>query len=117
MLLMLIFFFFFKQKTAYEMRISDWSSDVCSSDLHWQVAQSSRTSQNLPENMDGLTLTEKKMKKHGHTTLAIRNACGSADIKVTTLNNLIGKLTQLSKKDLKILKQTHSDNRQIVYSW
>src|SRR3546814_10338372 len=26
------FFFFFKQKTAYEMRISDWSSDVCSSD-------------------------------------------------------------------------------------
>src|SRR3546814_9538119 len=30
---MWFFFFFFKQKTAYEMRISDWSSDVCSSDL------------------------------------------------------------------------------------
>src|SRR3546814_5400669 len=29
----LLAFFFFKQKTAYEMRISDWSSDVCSSDL------------------------------------------------------------------------------------
>src|SRR3546814_8426035 len=28
-----LFIFFFKQKTAYEMRISDWSSDVCSSDL------------------------------------------------------------------------------------
>src|SRR3546814_5871693 len=28
-----MFFFFFNQKTAYEMRISDWSSDVCSSDL------------------------------------------------------------------------------------
>src|SRR3546814_7137808 len=28
-----LMFFFFKQKTAYEMRISDWSSDVCSSDL------------------------------------------------------------------------------------
>src|SRR3546814_10095473 len=28
-----LFVFFFKQKTAYEMRISDWSSDVCSSDL------------------------------------------------------------------------------------
>src|SRR3546814_9827753 len=27
------FFFFFRQKTAYEMRISDWSADVCSSDL------------------------------------------------------------------------------------
>src|SRR3546814_1654995 len=30
----LVLFFFFKQKTAYEMRISDWSSDVCSSDLN-----------------------------------------------------------------------------------
>src|SRR3546814_6236915 len=30
---MLLVVFFFKQKTAYEMRISDWSSDVCSSDL------------------------------------------------------------------------------------
>src|SRR3546814_10158490 len=29
----MVSFFFFKQKTAYEMRISDWSSDVCSSDL------------------------------------------------------------------------------------
>src|SRR3546814_1111088 len=36
------FVFFFKQKTAYEMRISDWSSDVCSSDLPvrgtWRIA-------------------------------------------------------------------------------
>src|SRR3546814_8691584 len=30
----MLLFFFVKQKTAYEMRISDWSSDVCSSDLH-----------------------------------------------------------------------------------
>src|SRR3546814_9845254 len=34
-------FFFFKQKTAYEMRISDWSSDVCSSDL--EIAAGNRT--------------------------------------------------------------------------
>src|SRR3546814_17171400 len=32
-------FFFFKQKTAYEMRISDWSSDVCSSDLQRPLAR------------------------------------------------------------------------------
>src|SRR3546814_13999927 len=33
----MLYFFFFKQKTAYEMRISDWSSDVCSSDLNlWE---------------------------------------------------------------------------------
>src|SRR3546814_6527415 len=37
--LFLLFFFFFKQKTAYEMRISDWSSDVCSSDLAPAVFQ------------------------------------------------------------------------------
>src|SRR3546814_9660546 len=35
-----LFFFFYKQKTAYEMRISDWSSDVCSSDLPRRCAYS-----------------------------------------------------------------------------
>src|SRR3546814_13303931 len=38
--IMRFIFFFFKQKTAYEMRISDWSSDVCSSDLeHCRAGQ------------------------------------------------------------------------------
>src|SRR3546814_21191209 len=36
-------FFFFKQKTAYEMRISDWSSDVCSSDLRRRAPVPTRT--------------------------------------------------------------------------
>src|SRR3546814_5181556 len=41
--MMSCFFFFFKQKTAYEMRISDWSSDVCSSDLpQRQIAHEAR---------------------------------------------------------------------------
>src|SRR3546814_10101473 len=35
-------FFFFKQKTAYEMRISDWSSDVCSSDLRFRRSPEAR---------------------------------------------------------------------------
>src|SRR3546814_8590912 len=38
-----VFFFFFKQKTAYEMRISDWSSDVCSSDLAIVASASAQT--------------------------------------------------------------------------
>src|SRR3546814_3615616 len=38
----MLIFFFFKQKTAYEMRISDWSSDVCSSDLSFYGARISR---------------------------------------------------------------------------
>src|SRR3546814_9414701 len=37
-----MYFFFFKQKTAYEMRISDWSSDVCSSDLDIGVVMLAR---------------------------------------------------------------------------
>src|SRR3546814_296215 len=37
----LVLFFFFKQKTAYDMRISDWSSDVCSSDLKGRPARGS----------------------------------------------------------------------------
>src|SRR3546814_7118627 len=44
-------FFFFKQKTAYEMRISDWSSDVCSSDLragHHRPEASGRSCSWLP---------------------------------------------------------------------
>src|SRR3546814_9613772 len=36
--LYVLFILFFKQKTAYELRISDWSSDVCSSDLFERVA-------------------------------------------------------------------------------
>src|SRR3546814_7853448 len=44
-------FFFFKQKTAYEMRISDWSSDVCSSDLKYIVI--SCTSRKLQQ-VDGI---------------------------------------------------------------
>src|SRR3546814_15913297 len=44
MLLFVFIFFFFKQKTAYEMRISDWSSDVCSSDLILSSVGTTRTS-------------------------------------------------------------------------
>src|SRR3546814_15340363 len=45
-------FFFFKQKTAYEMRISDWSSDVCSSDL-WGPGYVSDDYDYDPESVDG----------------------------------------------------------------
>src|SRR3546814_1247981 len=53
--------FFFKQKTAYEMRISDWSSDVCSSDL---VFQRPRQPVELPdgENIAGLETVEQSVE-------------------------------------------------------
>src|SRR3546814_4543540 len=42
-------FFFFKKKTAYEMRISDWSSDVCSSDLLGGMGLGARVSTAVPQ--------------------------------------------------------------------
>src|SRR3546814_14081968 len=47
-------FFFFKQKTAYEMRISDWGSDVCSSDLFLFAAD--RAHPRLAERYDWLSI-------------------------------------------------------------
>src|SRR3546814_4546485 len=49
---MFVLFFFFKQKTAYEMRISDWSSDVCSSDLHGRRALKAEIRQLLSDQTD-----------------------------------------------------------------
>src|SRR3546814_7243622 len=52
-------FFLFKQKTAYEMRISDWSSDVCSSDLPSQAMQRSgqrRLARVLAGDLDNIVL-------------------------------------------------------------
>src|SRR3546814_18396869 len=48
-----VFFFFFKQKTAYELRISDWSSDVCSSDLQlFRIADIGRVAEDQVERPD-----------------------------------------------------------------
>src|SRR3546814_9826813 len=46
-------FFFFKQKTAYEMRISDWSSDVCSSDLDEVVGGEHRKQDERRQDAEG----------------------------------------------------------------
>src|SRR3546814_18790840 len=52
-----VYFFFFKQKTAYEMRISDWSSDVCSSDLPPpQIEPPPTRIKGLAQKPSGLTL-------------------------------------------------------------
>src|SRR3546814_6858303 len=59
MKIVMLFFFFFKQKTAYEMRISDWSSDVCSSDLFGSlrharyVARIHRRAEGFAQEQDG----------------------------------------------------------------
>src|SRR3546814_1290170 len=49
-------FFFFKQKTAYEMRISDWSSDVCSSDLGQATISGGAQATFISDNFDNLMI-------------------------------------------------------------
>src|SRR3546814_11081935 len=49
LLVYISFIFFFKQKTAYEMRISDWSSDVCSSDLAGRSGRSLYADRRRPQ--------------------------------------------------------------------
>src|SRR3546814_21092781 len=64
------YFFFFKQKTAYEMRISDWSSDVCSSDLPdvERLREEIREffAKNLPAELSRKTLNGQKVSKADH---------------------------------------------------
>src|SRR3546814_3442602 len=59
-------FFFFKQKTAYEMRISDWSSDVCSSDLVFNCS-------NILTALDLLDSIEPQMMTFGDAGRALGN--------------------------------------------
>src|SRR3546814_1529556 len=74
-----MFFFLFKQKTAYEMRISDWSSDVCSSDLcsgalkiHLRMAGYSSVTdgRERPQGVDGLSCS------------ALLQPCGARKIEI-----------------------------------
>src|SRR3546814_4606489 len=61
-----IYLFFFKQKTAYEMRISDWSSDVCSSDLGNATPQDDTSSGNKGHTTDdGTTLQRSEERRVG----------------------------------------------------
>src|SRR3546814_15548122 len=62
------FIFFFKQKTAYEMRISDWSSDVCSSDL---LSSTDPNLQNIPIRTEvGRQIRDAFIAAPGHVLMA-----------------------------------------------
>src|SRR3546814_6892871 len=81
-------FFFFKQKTAYEMRISDWSSDVCSSDLLL-----ARRPINTP-----VPAPQENMLKHGIDRLAARAQLASNPFRqlraIHPLHAVISKMDQ-----------------------
>src|SRR3546814_9154096 len=96
--MIVIFFFFFKQKTAYEMRISDWSSDVCSSDLSssldGKVAFVTGADRNLGKAMatallrDGANVVATAM--YGSLLSQFVEECGAAD-RVLTLEGDISR--------------------------
>src|SRR3546814_4802188 len=79
------FIFFFKQKTAYEMRISDWSSDVCSSDLlHLNLAKNKAGVANWQDLID---LQKNKPKEEPKTKAESQFSLGSIDIGGVTIDD------------------------------
>src|SRR3546814_16081445 len=87
----LFFVFFFKQKTAYEMRISDWSSDVCSSDL----------STSLPE-----LVTSIAAFRMGSSGLAVGNLFGS-----NAVNMVVFLAMDLAHRHAPIFANLHPGHR------
>src|SRR3546814_12921299 len=74
------YIFFFKQKTAYEMRISDWSSDVCSSDL--TISKINMTPEGYPVYGANGQIGFYDKFNHEHPTIVIgcRGSCGTVHI-------------------------------------
>src|SRR3546814_4518589 len=80
---LIIYVFFFKQKTAYEMRISDWSSDVCSSDLA-SLLQTLESM--LPDT--GISLQLLRPKRHRRILVI----CNDVGVRWPNLDNTVGTL-------------------------
>src|SRR3546814_241417 len=97
-------FFFFKQKTAYEMRISDWSSDVCSSDLYPEQPDGRHRSEGTIQfaewmpNSDELIIDGMVVNKDGR-----RHGAGSP------VRNLNGDAYYGNGKALYIFRSAHAD--------
>src|SRR3546814_2898324 len=67
-----IVLFFFKQKTAYEMRISDWSSDVCSSDLN-NVHEQDQPGDHRDQRPDRTIMTDQEERNAGEDKILVRH--------------------------------------------
>src|SRR3546814_11141897 len=100
-----VFFFFFKQKTAYELRISDWSSDVCSSDLlHPRVGGTGRLvlgGTALMAHLIGYCRTEARQCNRQRTIQCLRplTATDHQDVqRVVLLAQALGRLGELGQR-------------------
>src|SRR3546814_5326130 len=94
-----VFFFFFKQKTAYEMRISDWSSDVCSSDL-------TPVTNVPPALLQGLSIPPAQVLKNQQAYIAVYESQDD-------VTNVVPDLEQLKKLAPLDLAVTAPGDRQI----
>src|SRR3546814_8372427 len=96
-LLLLWFVFFFKQKTAYEIRISDWSSDVCFSDL---LEQSMQGAQVDPEQMQKMQEELQKLQME-NATLKLENKSKEDKHEVDIYNAETQRIRAFSDQDRK----------------
>src|SRR3546814_15878291 len=78
-------FFFFKQKTAYELRISDWSSDVCSSDLHRHRDAGAREQQ--PRDHAGGSAADDDDWIDAHSPLPLAGGAGGGPVPILQLQS------------------------------
>src|SRR3546814_13870578 len=88
---MMQLFFLFKQKTAYEMRISDWSSDVCSSDLRSQATPVTTVTQ------EDIVITGSRIRHNPLDQDAPRVFVDQQDIQKTGLNSVTDVLQRLPR--------------------
>src|SRR3546814_13367071 len=89
--------FVFKQKTAYEMRISDWSSDVCSSDLRTTIKQAFDSSSGEPMTNTQfstkdriLGAAEELFAQHGFSGPSLRQVTSRAAVNIAAVNYHFG---------------------------
>src|SRR3546814_5501827 len=96
---MQIVFFFFKQKTAYEMRISDWSSDVCSSDLEAMsqaaaMSNRDRLFQLLSRLLGHCGVSDSAGRVQAQLPLSREDLAGMLGVRQETLSRLLKRLKQ-----------------------
>src|SRR3546814_6276184 len=104
-------FFFFKQKTAYEMRISDWSSDVCSSDLAAREDQAYNAHQKAYGQCEDNPQNQRRTDTDQDHLAALRSrkACS----KRADNNCVVASQNQINQQDL---SKSHKDRRIIEIS-
>src|SRR3546814_7808938 len=109
-----VVFFFFKQKTAYEMRISDWSSDVCSSDLGLQARRREHRLGRSARQQDDERNAVLSPDSSGQRAISQEAKSAIMDIsELITTDGVIARLSASSKKQAlqELAKRARSEER------